>query len=95
MAEFRPRIWDTDATGQKKPNKWMTMNRLPEVNRLTMARFEKLCRDYGLRVEKRVIGGFGGSFLARMTRAFLHVPYLREGFTSCAVYTLRKGEATA
>ena len=45
MPEFRPRIWDLDDAGNKKPNKWRSMDTLPTLNKLTIRRFETICRD--------------------------------------------------
>jgi SAM-dependent methyltransferase len=89
MPEFKPRIWDLDHEGQKKPNKWLNMKVLPEVNKLTMSDFERLCREVGFQIKSRRIRGFG-SRLARMSNIFLKVAYLREFFTSSVVYVLEK-----
>lgn len=90
MPEFQPRVWDLDETGRKKPNKWLSMKSLPEVNKLTMGRFERLVRAAGLEIESRRLRGFGSSTLAKLSHVFLHIPYLREFFTSSVVYTLRR-----
>lgn len=90
MPEFRPRVWDMDSNGRKKANKWKSMTALPEVNKLTMGRFERLCRRVGLRIRSRRQRGFGSSVPARMTHLFLKVPRLREYFTSSVVYDLEK-----
>lgn len=90
LPEFRPRWWDLDERGRKKPNKWRRLDRLPGLNRLTISRFQKLCRDAGLEIEKREIVGFGGSAAARLTSVFTRIPGLREFFCSRAIYTLRK-----
>jgi ubiquinone/menaquinone biosynthesis C-methylase UbiE len=89
-AEFKPRLWDLDETGRKKPNKWLTMKSLPEVNRLTIARFEKTYRQIGFKQERREIFGFGGSLAGRTTRVLTRIPLLRDFFCSCTVYLLRK-----
>jgi ubiquinone/menaquinone biosynthesis C-methylase UbiE len=90
MPEFRPRLWDLDAEGHKKPNKWRTMKRLPDVNRLTIARFERLCRKAGLDIAERRLKGFGGSSLSKLTHLFIHIPLLREFFCAHVVYKLHK-----
>lgn len=90
LPEFKPRIWDLDEHGAKKPNKWRTMQELPEVNKLSMRRFEGLISDIGFEVECKRLRGFGSSSLARLTHLFLHVPGLREFFTSSVVYSLKK-----
>ncbi|MDD5390739.1 MAG: class I SAM-dependent methyltransferase [Gallionellaceae bacterium] len=89
LPEFKPRVWDIDEAGRKKPNKWLAMTELPEVNRLSMAEFEALCDKVGLRVMERRIRGFGGGALARFTHLFTRIPGLREFFSSSVVYRLR------
>jgi SAM-dependent methyltransferase len=90
LPDFRPRLWDLDEDGQKKPNKWTCMEALPEVNRLTMRRFEQLCADVGFDAHERSLHGFNSSSLARLTHPLLAVPYVREFFASCVTYRLRK-----
>ena len=90
MPEFRPRVWDLDEDGNKRPNKWHDMTHLPAINRLTMWQFERLCRHVGFAIAERRLTGFGASRLARSTHLALHVPFLREFFTSSVVYRLRK-----
>ena len=92
-ADFKPRLWDLDEAGRKKPNKWRTMKVLPEVNRLTIAEFEKTFRRAGFQLEKRDVIGFGGSLAGRMTRVFTHLPHLRDFFCACTAYRLGKPES--
>lgn len=92
MPEFKPRLWDLNDKGQKKPNKWLTMTELPEVNRLSMAEFERLCGSVGFIIAERRIRGFGGGAVAQFTHLFTRVPLLREFFTSSVVYRLRHAE---
>jgi len=89
LPEFVPKHWDLDETGRKKPNKWRVLQELPEVNRLSIRRFEKVCARARLTIERRRIVGFGGA-AARLTRALTHIPGLREFFTSHTIYELRK-----
>jgi SAM-dependent methyltransferase len=90
MSEFKPRIWDLDEMGKKKPNKWPMLNRLPEVNKLTMRQFESLILKSGLKVQMVKLRGFGSSSLAKITRVLLRVPFLKEFFTSSVVYRIIK-----
>ncbi len=92
LPEFKPRVWDMDEAGRKKPNKWLAMTELPEVNRLSMAEFEGLCRQLGLRIEERRIRGFGGGALASFTHLFTRIPGLREFFSSSVIYRLRNAQ---
>lgn len=90
MPEFMPRIWDMDESGKKKLNKWYGLDRLPDVNRLTMHRFEALMRTVGFSISRRKPKGFGGEGLAKITHNMLHIPILREFFTASTVYVLEK-----
>ena len=95
LPEFVPKCWDLDEQGNRKPNKWQELKVLPGVNRLTIRRFEKICRRVGLWFERAQIVGFGGSRTARSTRVLTHVPGLREFFTSHTVYELRRAPETS
>jgi SAM-dependent methyltransferase len=88
MPDFEPRHWDRDENGGKKPNKWRTLERIPDLNRLTMAGFERACGVAGLRVARRKIQGFGGSAAGRLTNMFTRVPVLREYFCGSVVYEI-------
>jgi SAM-dependent methyltransferase len=90
MPEFKPRLWDLDASGAKKPNKWRAMLRLPDVNRLTIRRFESLVARSGLEIAERRPHGFRTGKLAPVARALAQLPLARELFTSHVTYKLRK-----
>jgi len=90
MPEFKPRIWDIDANGKKKPNKWLDMKTLPEVNKLTMGDFERLAQLVGFAIQRKTPRGFGSSRLAKLTHIFLYLPILKEFFTSSVTYCLQK-----
>ena len=91
MAEFRPRIWDLDDAGNKKPNKWRSMDTLPTLNKLTIRRFETICRDLGFRFPRREYHPISSSGPARaVSSALISVPFTREFFTSVAIYDLEK-----
>ncbi|MGD8450443.1 MAG: class I SAM-dependent methyltransferase [Phycisphaerae bacterium] len=87
--DFVPRHWDLDEHGRKKPNKWRDLDELPEVNRLTIGRFETLCRRVGLHIRRAELKGFGGP-LARLARVLPRLPVLRELCTSHTVYELER-----
>lgn len=84
---YKPRHWDIDENGRKKPNKWKAMKELPTVNRLTIKEFERVCSEVGLVFEKRRFVGFrkgkdaGMNLLARL-------PLCREFFCSYVTYVL-------
>jgi SAM-dependent methyltransferase len=91
MPEFRPRIWDLDDTGKKKPNKWRTMDRLPTLNKLTIRSFEDICRGLGFSFDRKEYHPISSSGLARkVSKALISLPPTREYFTSVAIYDLRK-----
>lgn len=90
LPAFKPRLWDLDQNGMKKPNKWAAMDTLPEVNKLTMHAFEELCRDVGFAISTRKLKGFGSSTLGKLTHPLLAVPYIKEFVTSCVTYQLYK-----
>jgi ubiquinone/menaquinone biosynthesis C-methylase UbiE len=90
MPEFTPRMWDLDEMGNKRPNKWQELDRLPDLNRLTITRFEEICSRVGLKIDRREVVGFGGSRASRLTRGLTRFPVLRELFCSRVIYCLRK-----
>lgn len=90
LPEFKPRWWDLDEHGRKKPNKWRQLGQLPDLNRLTIAQFERLCQRAGLQIARRELYGFGGSRLGRLTHGLTRLPWLREYFCSRVIYRLRK-----
>lgn len=93
LPEFRPRAWDVDEAGNRKPNKWRTLTALPGLNRLTMRRFERACAAAGLCVVKRRVTGFRGSPAARLTQPLTRVPMLGEFFTAHVTYELGRARA--
>lgn len=88
MPEFEPRVWDLDENGRKRPNKWWSLDRLPDVNRLTISRFETECRRIGLKIDRRELHGFEGGGLRRLTHPLTKIPGVREFFTAYVVYEL-------
>jgi len=90
MPEFEPRLWDRDEKGKKRPNKWRTMKILPDVNRLTVSQFERVCSESGLLIEERKTSGFRGARLAGVTEVLAKIPHVQEYFCSQVVYKLRK-----
>ena len=90
MPEFKPRLWDQDENGNKRPNKWRTMKTLPDVNRLTVTQFERVCVESGLRIEERRTSGCREARLAAITEMLAQIPRIQEFFCSQAVYKIRK-----
>lgn len=90
MPEFKPRLWDLDAAGLKKPNKWQAMTELPDVNRLTIGRFERILKRTGLAIVERRARGFSGGLAAKIAGIFTRLPILREFFTAYLTYKLER-----
>ncbi|MCB9832868.1 MAG: class I SAM-dependent methyltransferase [Planctomycetes bacterium] len=90
MPEFRPRVWDLDEEGNKKANKWRAMQRLPGVNKLTMARFEDILGQIGLRVDRRQPYGFRSSRFKAITGTLARLPVAREFCCSYVIYELSR-----
>jgi len=90
LPEFRPRLWDLDGDGKKRPNKWRAMDALPEVNRLTITNFERVCKQSGLTIEWRKTSGIQAAHLAAVTGMLAQIPHVQEFFCSQVVYKLRK-----
>ena len=91
MPKFRPRIWDLDDRGRKKANKWLSIQTLPSVNKLTIAEFEKICRALNFTLVRREYHPISRSKLARAISAPLtKVSASREFFTGVAIYDLQK-----
>jgi SAM-dependent methyltransferase len=90
LPEFKPRVWDLDEQGNKKPNKWWNMKGLPGVNKLTMSRFEEIIGFLDLHIDKRQCYGFRTSRFRPLTEALANLPVLREFFNSYITYELRK-----
>ena len=89
MPDFKPRVWDLDENGQKKPNKWRNLERLPTLNRLTISEFERTVHQQGLAVRRREFHPISSSKGAKAASMVLtKLPLVREFFTACTVYEL-------
>jgi SAM-dependent methyltransferase len=91
LPEYRPRLWDRDGDGNKKPNKWRAARSLPTVNRLSAARFERVCRQNGLTIRKRRAVPFKKfhSLAGPAADAITGMPFFREFLCSHLVYRVR------
>ncbi len=89
LPDYPIKHWDTDDNGCKKPNKWRDLEALPEVNRLTIGRFERCCHRIGLHIERVVRKGFNRPWIIGGTGLLTRVPGLREVVTAHSVYELR------
>lgn len=90
LPEYQPSFWDLDEKGNRKTAEWEHAEQLEGLNRLTIRRFEPLCQQVGLAIEKRKLNGFKGGRLAQISHGLTRLPGLREYFTASAVYTLVK-----
>ncbi|MGB0629779.1 MAG: hypothetical protein ACPGRZ_03715 [Alphaproteobacteria bacterium] len=67
------------------------MTVLPTLNKLTIRRFEAICRNLGLEFGRREYHPISSSGPARAISSLLvSLPFAREFFTSVAIYELRK-----
>lgn len=95
LPDFTPRAWDLDESGRKRPNKWRNLDRLQDLNRLGVRRFEGVATGLGFRIGRKEVRGFSGSVLARATRPLTGIPWVGELFMSHVVYELVRPEAAA
>ena len=97
MPDFKPRVWDLDETGRKKPNKWRDMRELPTLNKLTIGRFEKTAKQAGFALRRREFRPMSGPrSVTAISAALTRLPIAREFFTACTIYELdAEGRAAA
>jgi ubiquinone/menaquinone biosynthesis C-methylase UbiE len=92
--QFKPRIWHFDAAGQRKANPYRGILRFDDLNKLTIARFDKTIARVGLRSRRRQINPFSGSTLMAVKRLLARSPW-PDFFCASAVYELEKPGMTA
>ncbi len=90
MPTFKPRLWDQDENGNKRLNKWKSLKELPDVNRLTIGRFERTCKRLGFHIEYRKTAGFEQARLPWATGMMSRMPIIQEFFCSHVVYRLSR-----
>lgn len=94
LPEFKPRPWDLDDAGQKRPNKWLAWESFKEqgyVNELTVAGFRKLAESIGFGIDRFETHGFSSAPARRLiSQALLHVPKVGEYFTSYVLIELTR-----
>lgn len=88
MPEFKPRIWDLDEQGRKKPNKWRKLQELPTLNRLTVSQFEKIATDTGFRIARAEYNTIKP--VRKLVGNVARLPILRECLSGCVIYQLEK-----
>lgn len=96
LPDFNAAWWDRDDSGERK-NRFRvqlesgSLENDEYLNRLTMWRFERLCRSLGLKIVRRVFVSFEGPAVVRAVSGLLsRLPLLREFFTANAIYVLEK-----
>lgn len=96
LPEFDAPFWDRDENG-KRINRFreaLESGKADEedfLNKLTMRRFERLSKEAGFHIEKRIRTTFEGSFVVQnISWLFSKIPLVREFFTANAVYVLSK-----
>jgi ubiquinone/menaquinone biosynthesis C-methylase UbiE len=93
--QFKPRYWDLDEQGNKRPNKWRQWSTFREqgyVNQLTMPQFKRLVSASGFELSRCDLFGIGGAKgpVAKLGRAVTKIPFLGEWLTSYGLIQLRK-----
>lgn len=96
LPEFDVPYWDLDESGNRI-NRFQSAIDNGEsgesgfLNKLTMGRFERLCRGMGYRIERRTLESFeGGKAVTNVSGVLKQIPVLREFFTAFAIYELVK-----
>jgi SAM-dependent methyltransferase len=87
--QFKPRIWHFDAAGSRKLNPYRGQTRFDDLNKLTIAHFDKTIGKVGLRPRRKQINPFTGSVLSGAKRFLARSPW-PDFFCSSAVYELDK-----
>jgi hypothetical protein len=86
LPEFRPRHWDLDADGRKRPNKWRQSSSFKEqgyINELDVASFRPMVRQAGLQIARLDKHSFSGSSLRRMLgKSLMALPAIGDYFVS-------------
>ena len=91
MPDYVPRYWDLDDHGNKKNKLFSGRRDMGGVNCLTIAKFERLCKQNDLRIVKRVGHTLSGNALVETVSAICtRLPFLREFFTAIMIYEIEK-----
>lgn len=85
--EFKPPYWDLDEHGNRR-DRFAGSSTFGHLNHLTIAKFEKICRDSGFRFARREFHTFASLKRLPVVEDVLTLPRLREFFTSSVVYEL-------
>lgn len=91
LPDFKPRVWDVDEQGRKKPNKWRLWSSFREqgyINELSIREFRAIVRDVGLCIERFDRRGFGR--LGRLGSGLCAMPWAGQFFTSYVLVQLRR-----
>ena len=95
LPEFNAPLWDYDEDNNRI-NRFRVVLESKEkrrgfLNKLTMWKFERLCKKIGLSIEQRALSNFRGPLFVRAVSSLLtKIPRIREYFTANAVYVLSK-----
>jgi SAM-dependent methyltransferase len=87
--QFQPRIWHFDAAGKRKANPYKGRVYFDDLNKLTIAGFDKVVAKVGLWPRRKQINPFTGSTLSAV-KGLLARSRWRDFFCSSAVYELEK-----
>ena len=96
LPEFDAPYWDYDESG-RRINRFQIeidsglADKPGHLNELTMLRFERLCREIGLRIERRTLESFSGPKVVQTVSGLMkRIPGVREFFTANAIYILAR-----
>ena len=95
--DYREAFWDYSADGKiKKPNKWLALDQLPELNKMTIRKFNKIINQSQIPVYHYSLISYENihrQWVARTAGIFWRfikdTPF-REFFTRCVVCVLQK-----
>lgn len=87
LPEFKPPYWDLDAHGNRR-DRFVEGDFSGYLNRLSIFKFERLCRTAGLSFARCEFHTFGVLKRYSLIERMLTLPGLREFFTSFVIYEL-------
>ena len=93
---FHASIWDRNPDGTKK-NRFRVSPSGGQgfLNKLTVEKFERCCNEAGLSLARRDFVPFQRQPAKALSRVLTRIPRVRDYFTACAIYELRRPRAAA
>ena len=91
--DYRPRHWDLDPQGRRRPNRWRTHRRFRDfgyLNQLDVRSFKRIAADSGFAVERFEAKPIGGGGMKRTVgKLLLALPLVGEYATNFIVAEIR------